>query len=90
MEKRNDLSPIGGTLAGVIQRAATFSKFGPDDGVGLLAKHCPGQLAFGLSLQLAGSAGVHVSAPREALIEVLLIDANKFGKLPPAFGGNLL
>jgi hypothetical protein len=66
------------------------NQFGPDAGVGLLAQHLPRQFALRIDLGAARALWIHVSAPGQALIEVLLIDARQSGEALAVVGVQLI
>lgn len=65
-------------------------KFGPDGCEGPLANHLPSDLAAAFALDALGLNWPHVSAPSEALIEVLLVQLQGSSKLLAASGGDFL
>lgn len=68
------ISPMAHLLGG------GWGQLGPDSGPSLLAKHLSRDLPTGGSLDAARFRRVHVAAPGQALIQVLLVHAH--------FGGN--
>lgn len=67
-----------------------FNQIRPNARVGLLAQHLPRHFAIAVDLGLQRCSGIHVPSSRQALIEVLLIDASEAGDALPKFWGELL
>lgn len=63
---------------------------GPDALPRLLAKHLPRDCSVRIDLDAARLGWVHVTAPCQALVQVLLVDAELFSPFAPLGGGELL
>jgi hypothetical protein len=70
-------------------RRLRFSEFGPDACIRLLAKHLSGDFATGIDFCSSRALWVHVAAPSQALVQVLLIDARQGGDALTVVGGEL-
>jgi len=61
-------------------------QLGPDMEPGPLAERPAAKLALGISFKLPGLCGVHVPAPCQALVQVLLVDAMRGREAASGFG----
>jgi hypothetical protein len=66
-----------------------LAKLGPDASPRFLAKHLSREQAVTLSLYSTGLCRIHVPAPGDALVQVLLMYADLLGNLSALFGGKL-
>lgn len=67
-----------------------IGQLGPDSGVGALADHLPCDLAAALALDTLGLDRSHVPAPRKALVEVLLVELQRYGQFLAPGGRDFL
>lgn len=80
-------SAMGGLCGGL--GFAGFGQLGPDASPGFLAQHLPRDLPRGFRFNTARLGWVHVTAPSEALVQVLLMHTHLCGDLAAYFWSDL-